>query len=174
MQTVLLDEVVQTDDGQFDLVWAAADDGLNGESDAFDGQVDGQVGAAHPRGVHVVLGRRSGGSHVRIVVHATPPPPAEDRWEDVVEVSVLLPDREPRWASWAGECGGALVGLLPGAYRLRVSARGRDAGAAGEEADEVVDWYLLELWSAPRGQDAVLRSSSQDARYWHDAWGGQR
>jgi hypothetical protein len=56
--------------------------------------------------------------------------------------------------------GGAIDGLGAGTYRMRVSARGRDAGSNGEQAEEPVDFYLAQLWLAPEEPDAVLRVGS--------------
>lgn len=100
--------------------------------------------------MYVNLARRSGGSPIRIVVRENAPGPPGEDWEDIVEVSVTVPpDVEQRWCSWSGMQDGALD-IPPGAYRVRVSARGRDAGPSGEFADEPVDWYLLEFWPASR------------------------
>lgn len=75
--------------------------------------------------------------------------------------------------SWAAESTWDLE--VPAAsYRLRVSARGRDAGAADEFAEGVLDHYLLELWPAPPQPDAIVRTGSDDARYWHAEWGSRR
>lgn len=67
VERVLLDQVIQTDYGQYDLVWG--EDGFfDGDFDrSYQGQINGLVGAANPQGVHVNLARRSGGSPVRIV-----------------------------------------------------------------------------------------------------------
>jgi len=175
MATVLMDELVQTDYGQFDLVWTEAG-GFDGDPDRFfDGQSNGLVGAADPNGVYVVLARRSGGSPVRVVLHDVEPDLPGPDYDDIVEVSTTVPeDGEPQWSSWAGETGGDLPGLAPGSYRLRVSARGRDAGADGEFADEPVDEYLIELWPAGVAPDTILRVTSQNAAYWHAVWGGRR
>ncbi len=174
MERVLLDQVIHTDYGQLDLVWNE-DGGFDGELDRFfAGQVNGLVGAADPSGVYLNLARRSGGSPVRIVLTEAPPE-ADDSWEDVVEVSTTVPaDGPPQWMSWAGEDCGPLDGLTPGTYRLRVSARGRDAGRDGEFADEAVDFYLVELWPAPVAADAVVKVGSEDARYWHQEVGQRR
>jgi hypothetical protein len=172
MAEELLNELVNTDYGQFTLEWG---EGIwNGDVERFfKGQQNGLVGAADPDNVVILLARRSGGSAVRIVLDTSEPPSGDD-WEDVVEASITLPQgRSMRWCSWAGESGGPL--LVPaGQYRLRVSAAGRDAGAQNEFADEVVDTYLIELWSAPGAPDAVLRAGSDDARYWHQMWGTRR
>jgi hypothetical protein len=170
-----MDQVVETDYGQFDLVWGMGG-GFDGEVDRFfAGQVNGLVGASDAGGVYLHFARRSGGSPVRIVLSDTAPGEPDASWEDVVEVStVVRPGAEAGWSSWAGEGGGELVGLLPGTYRLRVSARGRDAGRDGEFADGLVDAYLLQLWPASAAPDAILRVGSRDAEYWHREWGGRR
>ena len=170
---VLLDEVVHTDYGQFDIVYSDSS-GFDGDADRFfAGQTNGWVGAASPDGVYVVLGRRSGGSRVRIVL-VDAEPAIDPSWEDVVEVSTTVPPgSSPAWLSWAGESGGQLA-LPAGEHRMRVSARGRDAGAADELVDDVVDEYLVELWPASASPDAILRSTSDDASYWNDTWGGHR
>ena len=76
---------------------------------------------------------------------------------------------------------GSLLGLAPfplsirsGTFRVRVNARGRDAGRDGEFEDEPVDWYLVELWPAPAGEDAILRTTTADANYWHGEVGSRR
>jgi hypothetical protein len=175
VERVLMDEVVETDYGQFDIAWDG-DIGFDGEVERyFAGQVNGLVGAAHAGGVYLHFGRRSGGSAVRIVMTETAPGDPDELWEDVVEVSIEVPaGAEVGWASWAGETGGELDGIAGGSYRLRVSARGRDVARDDEFADELLDAYLLELWPDPRRPDAILRVGSQDAEYWHREWGGRR
>ncbi|MFF0343492.1 hypothetical protein [Kribbella sp. NPDC004875] len=174
MERVLLDEVVFTDYGQFDLGWG---DGFGFDGDAdryFAGQVNGLVGAARANGVYLHFGRRSGGSPVRIVLIDEAPGESGSSWEDVVEVSIDVPSgTQVRWVSWHGD-GGVLDGVGAGEYRLRVSARGRDAGHDGEFADGPVDAYLLQLWPAPARPDAILRVGSSDAEYWHREWGSRR
>ncbi len=172
----MLDQVVETDYGQFDLVWTE-DGGFDGDFDRFfAGQVNGLVGASDPDRVYVNLARRSGGSPVRIVLlEAMPKDDADAPWEDVVEVSFILPEgHEMRWSSWAGLSGGVLPGIPPGSYRLRASANGRDQGREGEFSDQPVDFYLLQLWPAPPLPDAVLRTGSEDATYWHREVGQRR
>jgi hypothetical protein len=170
---LLLDEVIDTDYGQFDLVYSDAG-GFDGLVERFfDGQVNGLVGAADPHGVYLHFGRRSGGSSLRIVLHDHEPP-GDPSWEDVVEVSTTVPPPgHVRWESWAGESSGELATLTPGPYRVRVSARGRDAGVEDEFAEDVVDFYLVELWPAPLAGDAIIRTGSENAEYWHGEWGGR-
>ncbi|TCC39738.1 hypothetical protein [Kribbella sindirgiensis] len=174
MERVLLDDVVETDYGQFDLVWGGGF-GFDGDADRFfAGQVNGLVGAAHGDGVYMHFGRRSGGSPVRIVLADVAPGVPEESWEDVVEVSIDVRSEDVGWTSWGGESGGDLDGVAAGSYRLRVSARGRDIARDREFADGLFDAYLLELWPAPAEPDAILRIGSEDARYWHREWGSRR
>ena len=173
MSQLLMDQVVMTDYGQFDLTWGG--DGFDGDWDKFfAGQANGLVGAAEGGGLYVNLGRRSGGSRVRVVVLGAAPAEPDEDWEDVVEVSVYVPADVPAgWCSWAGETRGTLD-LPPGGYRVRVSAQGRDAGRADEFAEAVVDSYLIEFWPDDSRPDTILRTTSEDAKYWHGDIGGHR
>jgi hypothetical protein len=175
MEKVLLDDVIKTDYGQFDLIWSD-DVGFDGDFDRFfDGQTNGLVGAADSNGLYIHFARRSGGSKVRIVLADSEPAAAPSNWEDVVEISITVPETERfAWSSWAGESGGELHGVAPGSYRVRVSARGRDAAAANEFADDVLDDYLIELWVAEPGPDAIVRATSDNAVYWHKEIGSRR
>jgi hypothetical protein len=176
MERVLLDEIVHTDYGQFDLVWSDGT-GFDGNWDRFfEGQANGLVGAADPGGVYISLARRSGGSRVRIVLLDGEPALPPSYYEDVVEVSTTIPDgAEPSWQAWGGPYGsGEIAGLTPGTYRMRVSAHGRDAGSRDEFAEGVVDSYLVELWPSSIAADAILRVGSRDAQYWHREIGGRR
>lgn len=159
---------------QLDISWTG-DTGFDGDFDKFfAGQINGLVGAAAGDGLYLNLARRSGGSAVRIMVLDVPPGEPGGDWEDVVEVSATVPvAASPIWSSWAFENHGTLD-LAPGTYRVRVSARGRDAGRDGKFADGVVDTYLVELWSAPGSLDTIVRTSSADAAYWHHEVGGRR
>jgi len=148
MVRVLMDEVVGTDYGQLDL-WFSDDVEDDGDVQATcSGQVNGVAGAAIPGRIYLNLGRRSGGSSVRIEAHDGVTP-CDAEWEDVVEVSTVIGEQgNCGWTSWAGESGAQFV-LPPGPHRGRVCARGRDAGDEDELADEVVDCYLVQLWPAP-------------------------
>lgn len=175
MDVVIADEIVETDYGQVDLLWSPGG-GFDGDWQRFfAGQVNGLVGAADPGTVYFHLGRRSGGSAVRMVLHSATPE-VDLAWEDIVEVSTLIPEgADVRWATWAGENSAPLDELQPGIYRLRVSATGRDAGRADEFAEAVIDTYLVEFWSEPALRpDDIIRVGSADAEYWHREWGGNQ
>lgn len=173
MTRVLLDQTIYTDYGQFSLEWG--DESWDGDADRFFADQDnGWVGAAVPGVVHLVMARRSGGSSVRVEM-LNEEPPIDDSWEDCVEVSLEVPvGASVRWSTWAGE-NSSVLDISADSYRLRVGARGRDSGQAGEFEAGVVDFYLLQLWPSPSGQqDSVLRVGSADAAYWHAEWGSRR
>lgn len=175
MEQELLNQVVHTDYGQFDLTWVDGG-GFDGDVDRFfAGQVNGLAGAADPGGVYFNLARRSGGSPVRIVALDGPPAGDGPPWADVVEVSLQIPvGSQVSWWTWAGGSGGPLPPVAPGSYRLRFSSKGRDEGHAGEFSSEMVDAYLIQVWPAPPGPDAILSSVSDDAKYWHREVGSRR
>ena len=90
-------------------------------------------------------------------------PPGEPgpEWEDVVELSVTTPaglfvtelvDNDPQ------------IELVsePGEYRLRVSGRGRSIPDEDEEDEDPPpkEWYLFEMWAAPRADPVVVRLTS--------------
>jgi len=101
---ILLDRI-NTDYGQFDLVWSE-DAGLDFDR-VFAGQGNGVAGAAHPDGLYLSLGRRWGGSQVRIE-HCDDEPALSEDWEDVAEVSLKVDGPGAGWMTWAGEDGGSL------------------------------------------------------------------
>jgi len=112
---------------------------------------------------------------VCIRLHDEAPGEPVAEWEDVVEVSTILPEGEAvHWQSWGGENSGELPAIKGGSYRVRVSARGRDAARADEFAPAVLDFYFVELWPAPVAEDAILRIGSKDAAYWHGEVGSRR
>lgn len=162
-----------TDYGQFDLAWGESY-GFEGDWEPyFAGQLNGLVGSG-PEGVYVSLARRSGGSLMTISLHEEAPEEPPAVWEDVVEVSARIPDgQKVRWTTWGGESAGELD-IPAGDYRVRVSARGRDAARGHEFAEGVIDFYEIDLWPAPVEPDAILRVGSEDAAYWHRTNGGRR
>jgi len=175
VEQVLLDQVMYTDYGQLDITWG--EDGyFDGDFDrSYQGQVNGLVGAANPQGMHINLARRSGGSPVRMVLWDSQPALDAPQWEDIVEVSIEVPEgHQATWSTWAGTDTGPLS-IPPGSYyRVRVCARGRDEGQAGELEEGTVDDYLVQLWPAPWQPDAILQVRSHDANYWHQEVGSRR
>jgi hypothetical protein len=108
MRRTLLDRLIKTDYGQFDLLWGDGY-GFDGDFDRFfAGQSNGLVGAASGQGLYLNIAKRSGGSPVRIVLLDSAPAPDPDQWEDIAEVSVTIPaGASPSWSTWAAEHSGS-------------------------------------------------------------------
>ena len=137
--------------------------------DAFRGQTNGLCGAAAPGALFLLVGLHTG--TVGFVVQVLDAvPEAGQSWEDVVEVSFLVPDSPVALYEW-GETAGYSLPLSPGSYRARYCARGMDAGHRQDtvlQDEDVVDEHLLQVWPAVPGGDQVIRETSEIARYWHN------
>ncbi|MEZ3179486.1 hypothetical protein KYY02_12555 [Streptomyces pimonensis] len=92
-----------------------------------------------------------------------PSGPADDLWEEIVEVSVHAPTGGLRVESLEQ---GPVDGLAhlspagPGWYRLRVHARGRGI-LPDKTSSEPVEDYLVMTWPAPRADADILRTNDR-------------
>jgi len=152
-------------------------DGSGDESDdlvgARRGQANGLVGAQVPHQLGMVTGLHTG--EVPLVVTWTEDAPeVDDEWEDVVEVSVDLSTADLTIATFESAYGCTIP--QSGWHRARYCVAGMDEGQELDtpEDDEVApDRYLLQLWPAPAGPDAVVREGSEIAAYWHGVARGE-
>ena len=151
------------------------DSGVGGwdqEIDTRAGQRNGLAGAAQPGFVDLVVGTHSGTVSLRIELHRKEPR-LDERWDEVVEVSCDL--RGPRLEVSAFQ--DALDELRVrqnGPHRVRYSALRFDDEDTRHDHEVALDRYLVQLWPAPMGPDAVLKQTSDAAAYWHDEARGSR
>lgn len=164
--TTLFDGEIWVEYGYLFLqAWGDEQPGLD---EARGGQSNGLCGAASPGAVSLVTSMTLGHVPLRVELHDVAPEVA-DEWEDVVEASLVTATSNLVLTSAQD-----VVHLPPlpgaGAYRVRYCATHMDAGhdLSREAGGPVVDHYLLELWPAPPGPDAVVRRTSRVAAYWHD------
>lgn len=164
---VLFDGSVQIDYGQF---YFRSSDGQGGcdFDGAFIGQRNGLCGAATPGQLVLITGPNVGDPHVRAELH-TREPALDDRWEDIVEATMIVPERS---AYSIVELGGDALGdstyFSAGSYRVRYSASGTDdAHPASTNFVADSDDYLLQLWPAHTAPDRVVKQTSSSAAYWH-------
>jgi hypothetical protein len=140
-----------------------------GLPECFGGQRNGLCGAADPGLLFLITGLHTGEVAFAVELHDEPPP-VDDGWEDVVEVSFRPMGGEASLIGWAGEWTQPL-GLAEADYRVRYCGTGMDEGCSMDTRmpdDQVVERHLLQFWPAPPAPDRIVRQGSAIAAYWHD------
>ncbi|PKV82910.1 hypothetical protein [Streptomyces sp. TLI_146] len=138
-------------------------------------RVDNGVAVVADDGVCLLSGMDSGDIWLGVEVWEAPPPLDLDSWDDVVETTITSttgeltpaevnaePDEEQ--VDWPN-----LAATGPGTYRLRISVRGRDAGADAdylEEDEEPVEEHRLQAWPAPAEPDVIHQAGDRIGAYW--------
>lgn len=129
------------------------------------GGANGLVGVS-PGLAMVITGTQFG--YVSVGVQAGESDPGLDtgQWDEVVEVSLVSgPGGEGLNVTSDGDASHEFLGLTPpgaGSYRVRVHARGRDAGA---ERDVVsgrpVEEHLIQIWPAPAAPETIHKTTDE-------------
>ncbi len=153
--------------------------------DAFRGQANGICGAAVRGALLLVTGLHTGQVGFTVDV-LDAPPPLDDAWEEIVEVSFFVgyidpdpiedtdiefmddPDVMVALMEWGGPW--YELPLPPGNYRARYCARGMQLGRDRDTLlfdDEPVDFYSLAFWPAEAAPDCIIKQTSEIAAYWH-------
>jgi hypothetical protein len=139
-----------------------------GLSESFGGQRNGLCGAAEPGALSLITGLHTGSVAFAVELHDVPPP-VDESWEEVVEVS-FRPEGDAVLAGWGGEHHWELD-LAEIDYRVRYCASRMDEGRAADvrmEDEPEIDRYLLQFWPAPPEPDRIIKQTSEIAAYWHD------
>lgn len=161
-------------DGQY-AIW----DGVSDLSPPEPGGGNGLVGSA-PGLVVAITGTQFGNIRLQVQVSGTEPDLDLDRWDEVAEVSIGT-DAGPLSVSSGGQGPRQWSDLTdgqPGSYRIRVHARGRDAGAAEDVvARTPVEEHLVQIWPASPAPAVIhkitdkvgaqLRDGADDAPWSH-------
>lgn len=166
---VVFDGAIAIDYGQF-YFRSSESTGDFAFEEAFVGQTNGLCGAAEPEKLVFITGPNVGDPPLRVVTH-TSEPAANDEWDDVVEVSLVL-TRPTTYSvvQFTGETVGRPLRLKAGSYRVRYSASGMDEAQAAISDDE--DRYLVQCWPAAAGPDEVVKETSKAAAYWRSYFFG--
>ncbi|MFF4041299.1 hypothetical protein [Streptomyces sp. NPDC001816] len=109
----------------------------------------------------VLTGIHTGDVDVTVTFHTEAPQPGDTGWEEIVEVSLHSVSAELTVRGLMADLDEELPMLSfngPGDYRLRIHARGRDT-AIDLAPDEITEWYLIQVWSAPGQEASVLRQT---------------
>ncbi|WP_328606949.1 hypothetical protein OG943_44850 [Amycolatopsis sp. NBC_00345] len=134
---------------------------------SFGGQQNGLCGGAIPGALFLVTGLNSGYVGFSVELHDKPPP-LDETWEEIVEVS-FRPAGEASLVGWGGS-GVWPLDLLETDYRVRYCGTRMDEAHTlgipeGEERE--LDRYLLQFWPGPPEPDRVVKQTSATAAYWH-------
>ncbi|MFF8953515.1 hypothetical protein ACF09I_32630 [Streptomyces sp. NPDC014940] len=109
----------------------------------------------------VHTGIHTGDVDVTITQHAEAPAPGDAEWDEIVEVSLHSVSGELMVRGLMDDLDEELPVLSfdgPGDYRLRIHARGRDT-AIDLAPDEITEYYLIQVWPAPRHGASLLRQT---------------
>lgn len=137
---------------------------LTGESREFEDlrlPVDGALVSAESSQVVVRTGAYAAPVEVGLELLRLEPSEPDSIWEDVVELSVLSADRIA--LAELMEAPKGAIATEAGWYRLRIAARGRDAGEERGEVGQrakVLEHYLVQAWAAPAAPGTTIRATS--------------
>lgn len=134
--------------------------------EASKNHVNGLCGGAVPDGLFLTVGIHTGNVLITVAIHNTAPP-VDDAWDEIVEASCSFSTTPIYLYGWAGDSSQALP-LHAGSYRARFCAK---AFGVTEDTgdDESGECYLLMFWPEAPHPDTILKQTSPNAIYWHDA-----
>jgi hypothetical protein len=129
------------------------------------GGANGLVGVA-PGLAMVVTGTQFGNVSVGVQAGESDPGLDIGQWDEVVEVSLVSgPDGEGLSVTSDGDESHEFLHLTPpgaGSYRVRVHARGRDAGADRDVVSgRPVEEHLIHIWPAPEAPETVHKTTDE-------------
>jgi hypothetical protein len=137
-------------------------------AEAFTGQANGLCGAAAPGNLFLITGLHTGNVGFTVQAHDDPPP-VDESWEEIVEVSFTPASPRILLMQWAGERYWELE-LDETDYRVRYCASGMAAAKEADtrmEEEPRLDRYLLQFWPSAPESDRVVKQTSEIAAYWH-------
>lgn len=148
-------------------IYVQSETGWPGMAECFGGQQNGLCGAAVPGYLFLTTGLHTGDVAFAVELYDKPPP-VDETWEEIVEVS-FHPGGKAALVGWAGESTWPLD-LIETDYRVRYCAARMDQGHARDcrmDDEPEIDRYLLQFWPAPPAPDCVVKQTSEIAAYWH-------
>lgn len=131
---------------------------------AVRGQANGILGGGVSGALAMVTGLHTGEVEFTVTWDENEPE-VESEWEDVVEVSVEVPEATmilSAFEDWV------LLDLPAGWHRARYCAVGMDQGSEIPAASLGPDRYALQLWPADPAPERIIRTRSECGAYWHD------
>lgn len=114
----------------------------------------------------VITGTQFGNVSVSVQAGESDPGLDTGRWDEVVEVSVVSgPGGQGLSVGSGGDIPYEFLHLTPpgaGSYRVRIHARGRDAGARKDVVeDRPVERHLIQIWPAPPAPEIIHKTTDE-------------
>lgn len=154
----------------YGFIFLSTDDDQPDLMETRRGQRNGLCGAAVAGVLSLVTGTHTGPVRLRVEWSATEPP-LDASWDDIVEASFTPLSTEASLSAFDDFYRLRLDGV--DTLRARYCADGmdeaREQDTVPDGAPPTTERYLLQLWPAEPGPDAVLRETSGFAGYWHAA-----
>ncbi len=175
MFKVLFSNNIDISYSQFYIEIEDPDDSLL-PSDPSDNQINGLCGAAQKGRLFFTARPKDGAIDLEIQLHEKEPD-IEIQYEEIVEVSFTRDKEETFLCEWAHE-EEHLLELPRGEYRVRYSVIGLDKDYDYDDMDEDEDEpykpisgqkYLIQFWPCKFKQDAIIKQTTKEAEYWHNA-----
>lgn len=126
---------------------------------------NGLTGLQSPSHATISCGMHYGPVRVTVEEHDSAPVPDLPGWTDIVELPFQVVSGEVVLTDWNGEPFHDITNLVPGEYRLRVHARGRDEGRARTYElsmdDDPVEEHMIQLFPG-RGDQVVYKAEDEN------------
>jgi hypothetical protein len=138
--------------------------------EAMAGQANGICGGAVAGGLFLIVGIHTGNVRIAVELHEHAPP-IDASWDEIVEAPCNFTSLPVVFHSWDGD-----AVELPlddgGEYRARFYAKNFGKSEEQRPPDwETDECYRLLLWPEAKRPDAVIKTTSDLAAYWHSAMG---
>lgn len=134
--------------------------------EASKNHVNGLCGGAVTDGLFLTVGIHTGEVSMTVAIHDSAPP-LDDAWDEIVEASCSFSETPIFLYGWGGDSAAELP-LQAVQYRARFCAKA--FGATEDNGDdESGECYLLMFWPGAPRPDAILKQTSPNAIYWHEA-----
>jgi hypothetical protein len=161
---------LHVEDGQY---WISDDDPDREFVLPTPGGASGLVGVA-PGLAIVITGTQFGNVSVTVQAGESDPGLDTGRWEEVTEVSLASgPAGQGLSVTSGGQGPQEFRHLTPpgtGAYRVRIHARGRDAGAAADVVSgRPVEEHLVQIWPAAPGPETIRKTTDEHGAGFREA-----
>lgn len=129
-------------------------------------QENGLCGTSVDGVVFFITGLHTGNIHL-CINYLELEPDLDPTQDEIVEVSFSVPEAGIKLEAWGQEIIKE-TNLPQGSYRIRYSAKNFGKAEETGQLDEGdIEFYVVEIWPAVYSKDRIIKSTSDNAHYWH-------